>query len=43
MLAASSGEGGVNQDKDYAEISPTHVAFHFDVYQYSNITFQVRQ
>jgi len=43
MLAASSGEGGANEDKDYAEISPTHVAFHFDVYQYSNITFAVRQ
>ena len=43
LLAASSGEGGANADKDYAEISPAHVAFHFDVYQYSNITFKVRK
>lgn len=43
LLAASSGEAGVNADRDYSETSPTHVTFHMDLYQYSNITFVVRK
>lgn len=42
LLIASTGINGANEDGDYAETSPTHITFHFDVYQYSNITFKVR-
>lgn len=43
LLSASTGVLGANEDKDYSETSSTHITFHFDVYQYSNITYQVRQ
>lgn len=43
LLSASTGNNGVNEDKDYAETSPTTIKFHFDVYQYSNLLFKVRQ
>lgn len=43
LLSASTGTGGANADKDYAETSPTHITFHFDVYQYSNIIYKIRQ
>lgn len=43
LLAASTGVLGANEDKDYSETSTTHITFHFDIYQYSNITYQVRQ
>lgn len=42
LLAASTGTAGANADRDYAETSPTHITFHFDVYQYSNIVYKVR-
>lgn len=42
LLSASTGAGGVNEDKDYAETSPTTITFHFDIYQYSNLMFKVR-
>ena len=43
LLSASTGVNGANKDKDYSETSPTHIAFLFDVYQYSNITFVIRK
>ena len=43
LLAASTGTNGANADRDYAETSPTHITFHFDVYQYSNIVYKVRK
>lgn len=43
LLSASTGSFGENEDKDYSETSSTHITFHFDIYQYSNITYQVRQ
>jgi hypothetical protein len=43
LLVASTGAGGANEDRDYAETSPTTIEFHFDVYQYSNLIFKVRQ
>jgi hypothetical protein len=43
LLSASTGAFGVNEDKDYSETDTTHITFSFDVYQYSNITYQVRQ
>ena len=43
LLAASTGEAGANEDRDYSETSPTHITFHFDVYQYSNITYKIRE
>jgi hypothetical protein len=42
LLSASTGPLGVNEDKDYAETSPTTIEFHFDIYQYSNLMFKVR-
>jgi hypothetical protein len=43
LMSASTGTSGANADKDYAETSPTHITFHFDVYQYSNITYKIRE
>ena len=43
LLFASTGVAGVNEDKDYAETSPTHVTFHYKIHKYSNLTFVVRQ
>jgi hypothetical protein len=43
LLAASTGTNGNNEDRDYSETSSTHITFHFDVYQYSNITYVIRQ
>jgi hypothetical protein len=43
LLSASTGINGFNKDKDYAETSPTHIAFHFDINKYSNITFVIRK
>jgi len=42
LLAASTGLNGINDDKDYSETDATHVVFSFDIYQYSNLIFQVR-
>lgn len=42
LMAASTGALGVNEDKDYAETSSTTIAFHFPIYQYSNLMFKVR-
>jgi len=43
LLSASTGANGVNEDKDYSETNTTSITFHFDVYQYSNITYKIRQ
>lgn len=43
LVSASTGVGGVNEDKDYAETSISGVTFHMDLYQYTNITYMVRQ
>jgi len=43
LLSASTGIGGVNGDRDYAETSISGITFTEDVYQYSNITYYIRQ
>lgn len=43
LLAASTGANGVNADRDYAETTTSGITFHMDVYQFSNITYRVRE
>ena len=43
LLVASTGAAGVDANNDYSETSTTHITFHMDVYQYSNLTFTVRK
>jgi len=43
LLAASTGANGVNEDRDYAETTASGITFHMNVYQYSNVTYRVRQ
>ena len=42
LLSASTGVSGINSDRDYAETDTTHVTFHFEVYQDSDITYVIR-
>jgi len=43
LLSASTGANGINEDKDYSETNTTSVTFQIDIYQYSNITYKIRQ
>lgn len=43
LLAADTGVNGANYDRDYAESGTTHVTFHFDIYEDTNLTYKVRQ
>jgi len=43
LLSASTGVGGVNDDRDYAETSVSGITFSEDVYQYSNIIYYIKQ
>ncbi len=43
LMSASTGVGGVNEDRDYAETSVSGITFTEDVYQYSNIIYYIKQ
>jgi len=43
LIAADTGSGGANADRDYAETSTTQVTFRFDIQEGRNITYIVRQ
>jgi len=43
LLAADTGVGGVNVDRDYGETTVSGITFHKVVYQDSNITYTIRQ
>lgn len=43
LLAASTGVGGINEDRDYAETSVSGITFTEDVYQYSNLIYYIKQ
>ena len=42
LLSANTGVSGINSDRDYAEIDTTHIAFNFEVFQDSDITYVIR-
>lgn len=46
LLAASTGAGGVNEDRDYAEGAGTTasgITFHFDLYSGTNVIYMIQQ
>lgn len=43
LLAANTGVGGINEDRDYAETSISGITFTDDVYQNSNLVYYIKQ